>query len=158
MQIFPSRSVLMLTWVLCLQLTPADSSSLSDYSSEPALYFWSSQLDSSIYLRDQSSTRHLPPAGQLSNWSDGKNDPFFALRFFLWPSHWRDFWQKKKETDLFSKTGNTLQGSQWSCFLIVSFLGTGPPAVPAGYRWHGPETRHSHVSDTLAQDCKTKIE
>lgn len=25
--------------VSCLQLTPADSSSLSDYSSEPALYF-----------------------------------------------------------------------------------------------------------------------
>lgn len=66
--------------------------------------------------------------------------------------------KKKKETDLFSKTGNTSQGSQWSCFLIVSFLGTGPPAMPAGYRWHSPEMRHSHVSDTLAQDCKTKME
>lgn len=29
------------TVVLSPQLTPADSSSLSDYSSEPALYFWS---------------------------------------------------------------------------------------------------------------------
>ena len=29
------------TFVLSPQLTPADSSSLSDYSSEPALYFWS---------------------------------------------------------------------------------------------------------------------
>lgn len=34
--------------MLSSQLTPADSSSLSDYSSEPALYFWSSQLYSSI--------------------------------------------------------------------------------------------------------------
>lgn len=73
---------------------------------------------------------------------------FLTLIVFLWPSHWHDFWQKNK-TDLFSKTfrcvRNPPQGSQRSRFLIVSFLGTGPPPVPAGYRWHSPETRHSDV-------------
>lgn len=151
------------------QLTPADSSSLSDYSSEPALYFWSCQLYSSISQRDQSSTFHLPPAGQHSNWSDEKNDPFRNFFFFFFFFHSQlsfdlstDVTSDKNKMDLFSKTfrcvHNPPQGSQWSRFLIVSFLGTGPPLVPAGYRWHSPETRHSDVSDTLARDCKTTIE
>lgn len=53
-----------------------------------------------------------------------------------------DVTSDENKTDLFSKTfrfvHNPPQGSQWSRILIVSFLGTGPPLVPAGYRWHSP--------------------
>lgn len=75
---------------------------------------------------------------------------FFPPSVFLWSSHLLlTKKKKKKKMDLFSKTFtcvcNPLQGSQRSRILIVSFLETGPPPVPAGYRWHSPETRHSDV-------------
>lgn len=142
---FPSRS----DDCVCLQLTPADSSSSSDYSSEPALYFWPAQLCSSICGWEQSCSSHLPPAAPLSHspalqpisWSDGESPQMFSLTF---PLTW--LLTKKKSKGCVFRNRWSLAGFPVVLLLDCLLFRTRPTS---GARWSRNVTPTCHRGSRL---------